>query len=116
MTHIVIHTTGYDALTEYLVEHLALFEKTATSAQQTTTEQVVTDLIANQIMTLFAQNPAIEQDRRFQLLQEADAVLADLHQILEGMWLQSPSKEQIHFLEEFIFLLKNLFDTAIEAG
>ncbi len=39
--------------------------------------------------------------------------MADLHQILEGVWLREPTNEQINFLEDFISLVKNLFDSAI---
>ncbi len=39
-------------------------------------EEVVTDLIATQLMAVFSQNPDIEQDIRFQLMQEADSVMA----------------------------------------
>ncbi len=66
-----------------------------------------------QLMAVFSQNPDIEQDIRFQLMQEADSVMADLHQVLEGVWLREPTNEQINFLEDFISLVKNLFDSAI---
>lgn len=111
--NLVVNTEGYEALVEYLASSLTLFEGLSVSAQSITIEDVVTDLIATQLMTVFSQNPDIEQDVRFQLMQEADSVLADLHQVLEGIWLCEPSDVQIGFLEDFISLVKNLFDTAI---
>lgn len=111
--NLVVNTEGYEALVEYLASSLTLFEGLSVSANSITIEDVVTDLIATQLMTVFSQNPDIEQDVRFQLMQEADAVLADLNQVLEGIWLCEASDVQISFLEDFISLVKNLFDSAI---
>ncbi|WP_318401124.1 DUF3802 family protein [Photobacterium leiognathi] len=111
--NLVAHTEGYEALIEYLASNLTLFEGASASDQGVTIEEVVTDLIATQLMAVFSQNPDIEQDIRFQLMQEADSVMADLHQVLEGVWLREPTNEQINFLEDFISLVKNLFDSAI---
>ncbi len=113
MENFVAHTEGYEALIEYLASNLILFEGASAQDQGITVEEVVMDLIATQLMAVFSQNPDIEQDTRFQLMQEADSVMADLHQVLEGVWLREPTNEQINFLEDFISLVKNLFDSAI---
>jgi uncharacterized protein DUF3802 len=109
----VVESEGYHALIEYFTEHLALFEKASEDVCKETVEDVVTDMIATNLMTVFSQNPDLEADFRFKLMQEADAVVADLSEVLAGAWLRSPTVEQISFLEDYIGLVKNLFDSAI---
>ena len=113
VSNLVVHTNGYDALIEYLASSLSLFEGAPLNSKTIAIEQVVMDLIATQLMAVFSQNPDIEQEIRFQLLKEADLVMADLNQVLEGVWSCEPSNVQIEFLEDFISLVKNLFDSAI---
>jgi hypothetical protein len=50
---------------------------------------------------------------RFLIMQEADAVVADLEEVLSAVWLSAPSEAQQAFLIEFIDLIKNLFDSTI---
>jgi len=46
-------------------------------------------------------------------LKEADAVVADLGEVLAGVWAKKATNEQIVFLDEYIALVKNLFDSAV---
>jgi len=92
----VVESSGYHALIEFLAENLALFESAQKEhSGEQTIEDIVMDLIATHIMAVFEQNPELESDVRFQLLKDAD--------------------QQIRFLEEYIGLVKNLFDTAISS-
>ena len=47
------------------------------------------------------------------IMQEADAVVADLEEVLSAVWLRAPTQEQHTYLMEFIDLIKNLFDSTI---
>lgn len=109
----VVESEGYHALIEYFTEHLSLFEKASAEVCDETVEDVVMDMIATNIMAVFSQNPDLHPDLRFKLMQEADAVMADLSEVLAGAWSRSPTNEQVVFLEDYIGLVKNLFDTAI---
>jgi hypothetical protein len=109
----VVESEGYHALIEYFTEHLSLFEKANKEACKETVEDVVTDMIATNLMAVFSQNPDLDADFRFKLMQEADAVVDDLSEVLAGAWRRSPTVEQISFLEDYIGLVKNLFDSAI---
>ncbi|MDO6705390.1 MULTISPECIES: DUF3802 family protein [unclassified Photobacterium] len=109
----VVESEGYHALIEYFSENLHVFEESGTDASEETVENVVTDLIATNLMAVFNQNPDLKPDFRFKLMQEADAVLEDLSEILGGLWLKHPGVEQISFLEDYISLVKNLFDSVI---
>lgn len=109
----VVDKEGYLALIEYLTEHLSLFITQTGDTGEETIEDVVTDMIASNIMMVFEQNPELESDTRFQLMKEADAVVADLGEVLAKTWESKATNEQISFLEDYIGLIKNLFDSEI---
>ena len=109
----VVESEGYHALIEYFTEHLSLFENTSKEEDSETVEDVVTDMIATNLMAVFSQNPDLDADFRFKLMQEADAVMADLAEVLAVAWQSCPTNEQIAFLEDYIGLVKNLFDSAV---
>ena len=110
----IVNTEGYHALIEYLTEHLAIFANQQGDTGEETVEDIVTDLIASNLMAVFAQNPELDADVRFTLLREADAVVADLGEVLAGAWVQKATNEQVMFLDDYIGLIKNLFDSAFK--
>jgi len=110
---VVVDTDGYLALIEHLTFNLELFVSEDGYTGEETVEDVVTDMIASNIMAIFSQNPELHSSVRFKLLKEADLVLADLAEVLAGTWNKKATNGQIDFLDEYIALLKNLFDSAI---
>ncbi len=109
----VVETDGYFALIEHLTINLDLFSIVDGDTGDESIEDVVTDLIASNIMAIFEQNPELHSSVRFKLLKEADAVVEDLSEVLAGAWNKKATNEQIGFLDEYIALVKNLFDTAV---
>ncbi|WP_413284479.1 DUF3802 family protein [Vibrio sp. MA40-2] len=109
----VIDTDGYLALIEHLTYNLDIFSSRSDDIGDETVEDVVTDMMASNIMAIFDQNPELHSSVRFKLLKEADFVLADLGEALEGAWKKKATNQQIAFLDEYVALLKNLFDGAI---
>ncbi len=109
----VVESEGYIALIEYLVESLGLFEAQQQSGGEQTIEDLVSSRVASNLMAICEQNPQLDPKLRFMIMQEADAVVADLEEVLSAVWLRAPTPEQKAFLEEFIDLIKNLFDGAI---
>ncbi len=108
----VVDTDGYFAL----IEHLSLNMEILTGNGETGTESVedvVNDMVASNIMAVFEQNPELHSSVRFKLLKEADSVVEDLGEILAGVWLKPATNEQIIFLDEYVALVKNLFDSAV---
>ncbi|WP_108649818.1 DUF3802 family protein [Dongshaea marina] len=112
----IIDTDGYHALIEYLVENLALFEQVSSEEGGLLTDDYVTDMVANHVMAICEQNPQLETEVRFALMKEADRVVEELHEILSNIWNRQPTAEQQAFLSEFIDLIKNMFDAAVNAG
>lgn len=109
----VVDTDGYLALIEHLTFNLDVFTSDEGDTGEETVEDVVTDMIASNIMALFQQNPELHSSVRFKLLKEADSVAEDLGEVLAGVWQKKATNEQIAFLDEYIGLVKNLFDTAV---
>jgi len=109
---VVVETEGYLVLIEHLALNLDAFTRDGDTGQESV-EDVVTDLLASNIMDIFQQNPELHSTVRFQLLKEADMVAADLEEVLAGCWSKRATNEQIAFLDEFVSLMKNLFDTAV---
>lgn len=109
----VVESDGYISLIEYLVERLELFETQQQSEGERTIEDLVSNRVASNLMAICEQNPQLDPKVRFMIMQEADAVVADLEEVLSAVWLRAPTPEQQAFLEEFIDLIKNLFDSAI---
>lgn len=109
----VVDTDGYLALIEHLTFNLDVFTSGSGDTGEETVEDVVTDMISSNIMALFEQNPELHSSVRFKLLKEVDSVVEDLGEVLAGVWLSKATNEQIVFLDEYIALVKNLFDVAV---
>nr|WP_246852530.1 DUF3802 family protein [Vibrio crassostreae] len=110
---VVVETDGYLALIEHLSFNLDVFTNGNGDTGNESVEDIITDMISTNIMAIFEQNPELHSSVRFQLLKEADAVVADLGEVLAGVWAKKATNEQIVFLDEYIALVKNLFDTAV---
>lgn len=109
----VVESDGYLALIEHLSLNLDIFTSDLGETGNESIEDVVTDMVASNIMALFEQNPELHSSVRFRLLKEADAVVEDLGEVLAGVWSKKATNEQISFLDEYVALVKNLFDTAV---
>lgn len=109
----VVETDGYLALIEHLSLNLDIFTSEIGDTGSESIEDVVTDMVASNIMAIFEQNPELHSSVRFKLLKEADAVVEDLGEVLARVWTKKATNEQIAFLDEYIALVKNLFDTAV---
>ncbi|MEZ8653800.1 DUF3802 family protein [Vibrio splendidus] len=109
----VVETDGYLALIEHLSFNLDVFTNSNGDTGNESVEDIITDMISTNIMAIFEQNPELHSSVRFQLLKEADAVVADLGEVLAGVWAKKSTNEQIVFLDEYIALVKNLFDSAV---
>lgn len=108
----VVETDGYLALIEHLSFNLDVFTQGGDTGTESV-EDVITDMVASNIMIIFEQNPELHSSVRFQLLKEADLLVEDLGEVLAGVWYRPATNEQITFLDEYIALVKNLFDTAV---
>ena len=90
----VVESEGYIALIEYLVESLGLFETQQQSSGEQTIEDLVSGRVASNLMAICEQNPQLDPKLRFVIMQEADAVVADLEEVLSAVWLRAPTRSR----------------------
>ncbi len=109
----VVESEGYAALIEYFIENLGQFSAPGDQVGSETIDELVHELVASQIMAICDQNKDMPQALRFEIMREADQIVADLEEILSSKWKQKPTYAQINILEEFIGLVKNLFDASV---
>ena len=87
----VVESEGYISLIEYLVESLGLFESQQQNDGEETIEDLVSGRVASNLMAICEQNPQLDPKVRFAIMQEADAVVADLEEVLSAVWLRAPT-------------------------
>ncbi|USH01045.1 DUF3802 family protein [Grimontia kaedaensis] len=109
----VVESDGYAALIEFFVDNLGQFSAPGDKVGSETIDDLVHELVASQIMAICDQNKEMPQALRFEIMREADKIVADLEEILSSVWHQKPTYTQINILEEYIGLVKNLFDAAV---
>ncbi len=112
----VTDTEGYVHIIEYLTEHLSLFEGApASDAKGITVIEVIEQQLGEQIISVCSQNEDLTFNQRNAIIREVDDILYDLEEILSGVVNHPVTTEQHEFLIEFATLIKNLFDTEINA-
>ncbi|KXF80645.1 DUF3802 family protein [Enterovibrio coralii] len=109
----VVESDGYAALIEYFIDNLSAFSSKDEKVGSETIDELVHELVASQIMAICDQNKGMPQSMRFEVMSEADKIVADLEEVLSSVWNQKPTYAQINVLEEYIGLVKNLFDAAV---
>lgn len=105
---------GYVHLIQYLTEKLDLFEHPGSSVAGFSVGEVIETKLADAVMKIVQQHDPMASDDRFLLVRESDAIVYDLREVLSSCWESSASLDQVEFIEEYIGLIKNLFDTALE--
>lgn len=93
----VVETDGYLALIEHLSLNLDIFTTERGDTGSESIEDVVTDMVASNIMMIFEQNPELHSSVRFKLLKEADAVVEDLGEVLAGVWVRRRPMNRLLF-------------------
>ncbi len=113
----VTDTDGYIHIIGYLTEHLSLFEGVTTSTTNNASIiEVIEQQLSEQIISVCSQNDTLTFNQRNTIIREVDAILYDLEEILSGVINNPVNAEQHIFITEFAGLIKNLFDTEINAN
>lgn len=107
---------GYVHLIQYLTEKLEIFEHPGASAAGFSVGEVIETKLADAVMRICQQHDPMSSDTRFLLVRESDAIVYDLQEVLSSCWDSAASHEQVEFIDEYIGLIKNLFDTALSSG
>lgn len=110
----VIDQQGYDELIMYLTENLSLFEKQGVvQPGAPKVMALIEDNIAEQVIRFFMQHEDLSVDDRSVIMREVDGIVYDLQEVLSGVLNQPVTIEQHAFIDEFVGLVKNLFDSAV---
>ncbi|WP_017445749.1 DUF3802 family protein [Gayadomonas joobiniege] len=114
----VTESQAYIELITYLTENIALFENTdkqIAATEETSLRDVIEEQITVNMVNFFNQHQQISQDMRLEIVRETDAIVTDLEEILASKLKQKANQAQSEFLAEFASLVKNLFDSEINA-
>lgn len=111
----ITNSDGYIQLIHFLADNLAIFENHNQQAASTkdTIGDIFSEHIANNTMAVCNQHQQLTEKHRFIVIREIDAIVGDLEEVLSSVWDISPSHEQMAFIEEFVGLMKNLFDSEL---
>jgi hypothetical protein len=109
----VTNAEGYNDLILFLTEHLAIFGEQGPAVTELTIADYVTERVAESVMAVCQQHPQLDSDHRFSIIRESDSVVNDLEEVLSSVWHHQPTQEQCSFIDDFVGLIKNLFDSAI---
>lgn len=110
----VIDKQGYDDLIMYLTAHLAVFEQAGhTEAGAPKVMELIEDAIATNVMRICEQHPNLTTEQRSAIVREVDAIVYDLQEVLSRITDKPVTQEQREFIDEFVGLIKNLFDSAV---
>ncbi len=110
----VIDGDGYQAVIEYLIENIEILQSGYLEAGEQTIEEICMSRISEDVMAICKQQPNIDENSHFKIMQEVDVIFADLANVLERIWEKYPNQAQKTFLEEYLMLIKNLFDSALQ--
>ncbi len=115
-TDMITNSEGYFQLIHFLSDNLSIFENVSPSStsNQSTVGEIFSDHIATNTIAVCSQHPNLSEKQRFQIIREIDAIVHDMEEVLSSAWDREPSSEQMDFIEDFIGLTKNLFDTELQ--
>ncbi len=112
----VTDTDGYIHINEYLTAHLNLFEDSSSVDKNADSVISIIEIeLSEQIIMVCSQNESLSFDQRNAIVQEVDAILYDLQEILSGVINNPVTNQQKIFIKEFSGLIKNLFDDVIKS-
>ncbi|SQD78888.1 DUF3802 family protein [Moritella yayanosii] len=111
----ITNSDGYIQLIHFLADNLAIFEHHNQQGSSTTDTigDIFSEHIATNTMAMCNQHQQLTEKHRFVIIREIDAIVGDLEEVLSSAWDVPPTNEQMTFIEEFVGLMKNLFDSEI---
>lgn len=109
----LLKSEAYEACINYFADNLNIFEGKSTATSGTLISDIVTDQVADMLMTFCSQQSQLNNDVRLLVVAEGDKLVDDIEQILGKNWDCPASEEQQSFIEEYFLLLKNSLDSQV---
>ncbi|MFT5879222.1 MAG: hypothetical protein ACI86X_000312 [Moritella sp.] len=111
----ITNSEGYIQLIHFLADNLVIFENS--SQPQSSAAESIGDIfsehIANNTIIVCNQHVNLTEKHRFVIIREIDAIVSDMEEVLSAAWNRAPNEAQMEFIDEFIGLVKNLFDSEL---
>ena len=109
----LLKSDAYDACIGYFADNLNIFEGKSNTASGTSISDIVTDQVADMLMTFCSQQTQLNNEVRLTVVAEGDRLVDDIEQILGMHWNNAATTEQKEFIEEYFLLLKNSLDSQV---
>ena len=112
----IVETDGYIELIQYLTGQLPVFTEQGNSAKTAdyTLRDLMEERLSESMMAVFEQNE-LDQEVRLDIVRETDAIVYDLEEVLSKVLDTHPTPQQEAFINEFVGLVKNLFDERLHS-
>jgi hypothetical protein len=112
----IVETDGYIELIQYLTGQLPVFTEQGNSAKTAdyTLRDLMEERLSESMMAVFEQNE-LDQEIRLDIVRETDAIVYDLEEVLSKVLDTHPTPQQEAFINEFVGLVKNLFDERLQS-
>ncbi|MFV1468482.1 MULTISPECIES: DUF3802 family protein [Idiomarina] len=112
----IVETDGYIELIQYLTGQLPVFTEQGNSAKTAdyTLRDLMEERLSESMMAVFEQNE-LDQEVRLDIVRETDAIVYDLEEVLSKVLDTHPTPQQEAFINEFVGLVKNLFDERLQS-
>ena len=109
----LLDSEAYDACIGYFADNLNLFEGPSGATQGALISDIVSDQVAEMLITFFQQQTQLSNEVRLTVISEGDRLVDDIEQILGRLWEKPATLSQIEFIEEYFLLLKNSLDSQV---
>jgi len=107
----LLDSEAYDACIGYFADNLTLFEGVNDAAVGDLIADIVSDQVAEMLLTFFQQQRHLSHKIRLQVMAEGDKLVEDIEQILGRFWEKPATEAQAEFINEYFLLLKNSLDS-----
>lgn len=110
----LLKSDAYALCIGYFADNLSIFETKKGASSEQNIADIVTDQVANMLITFCEQHTNISPKVRLAVIAEGDKLVDDIENILGRCWEHIASLEQQCFIEEYFLLLKNSLDSQVE--
>jgi len=111
----LLKSDAYHACIGYFADNLNLFDGSTGPVTNTLIADIVSDQVADMLLTFFQQQTQLSQQMRLTVIAEGDHLVDDIEQILGRFWDKPATVSQKEFIEEYFLLLKNSLDSEASA-
>jgi len=109
----LLDSDAYDACIGYFADNLNIFEGKSNIENGESIADIVTDQVADMLMTFCSQQTQLSNEVRLTVVAEGDRLVEDIEQILGTHWNSAATAEEKSFIEEYFLLLKNSLDSQV---